>query len=329
MLNKNTPPPEEAERFSATAQSGLFVDPVQSNLAVGYGRQELIGDLVAPPTTVDQQAGKYKVLGLENRDIVSDVRGPRGEYNAIQIGWSVDTYSCVDRGLEFPIDQGKYRAGLAAGGVGDMLEMGRITIMDMMLLAREARIATAMTTAGNFTLNTALAGADQWSHADSDPKYAIQTYKSAVQAATGFDPNELIIGKAVKDALVNHPMFKELFKNTGTLTTLQLLANVFELEKIHVGAAVYNTAKQGQTRSMGYVWGKNAVLICNRPGPISEASPKVCQQMRWMADTEGQPLVVERYDSNERRSHIVRVRSHQDEKIVGGDFGYLIATAVA
>ena len=105
--------------------------------------------------------------------------------------------------------------------------------------------------------------------------------------------------------------------------TADLLARVFQLEKVLIGEAGKNTAVDGQTDSLSYVWGKHAV--------IAYVAPK----MGIKTLTAGLTFVygtrtVKRWRDEDREGTYVRVGGdNYIQKIVAVGALYLVKNAVA
>ncbi|PIQ83883.1 MAG: hypothetical protein COV75_05075, partial [Candidatus Omnitrophica bacterium CG11_big_fil_rev_8_21_14_0_20_63_9] len=195
---------------------------------------------------------------------------------------------------------------------------------DIVLIAYEQRVVDLVTSTANITQNTTLSGTSQWSDfANSDPFTDVRTGIDTIQKATGVRPNALAMGYEVWNKLQDHPDLLERVKYTQRgLITREIVAAAFDLEEIHVSRALKNTAKEGQTVSLGYMWGKDALLYFKQRTPgIKRVSLGYTFQVR--------DLKVERYREEPRKSDVVRVTHLVDEKLVAAACGYLIKAAVA
>jgi hypothetical protein len=98
---------------------------------------------------------------------------------------------------------------------------------------------------------------------------------------------------------------------------------LFGVEQVLVGDAVYNTADEGQTAVMGYVWGKHALLayVPGRPGIKQMALGYTLQ----VEDAR----YVDRWDEPWVKAEFVRANDYYEPKIVAVEAGYLIKNAVA
>src|SRR3954467_1089559 len=71
-----------------------------------------IGPMIFPPWEVDLKSGTYPRLQKANAGLLrsgSTTREAKGSYGEIDRAWDVDTYDCIDRGLEELIDDTQAR----------------------------------------------------------------------------------------------------------------------------------------------------------------------------------------------------------------------------
>ena len=144
-------------------------------------------------------------------------------------------------------------------------------VSDKILLNKENNWARKFFTDGVWgTDYTGAAAASQttgtivyWNdYTNSTPIEDITKMATAQSEVTGKRPNTLVLGRKAYDALKNHPDFLDRVKYTqkGVVTT-DLIAQLFDVERVLVANAIQNTAKKGQTASMSFILG-NHVLLC-------------------------------------------------------------------
>lgn len=294
--------------------------------AIAYSNEEYIAAQVFPDFPVKKQSAKHFVYD-RGRFRVRDARRGQGA-NSKEVTLSLTTgtaYFAEDHALkQFVADEDVDNAETPTSPYIDATE----NVMEMHLVARENELATMLADTAVMTQNVTLSGTDQWSdYANSDPIGDVRTGKQTVHAAIGRDPNVLILGKQVYDILVDHPAFLERVKYSqlGVMTP-ELLARIFDVEKVIVGKAFKNTADEGQTDATSYIWGKHAIL--------AYIAPRVAPKLMTLGLTyTWKQAKVERLrgtDEEDRKGTYVRVGDHYyDQKIVAAAAGYLIKNAVA
>lgn len=99
-------------------------------------------------------------------------------------------------------------------------------------------------------------------YANSQPIEDITKFATEQSERTGKRPNTMVMGRKAYDALKNHPDFLDRVKYTqkGVVTT-DLIAEMFDVERVLVANAIQNTAERGKTANMSFIMG-NHVLLC-------------------------------------------------------------------
>ncbi|HEU4751465.1 MAG TPA: hypothetical protein VFU47_00055, partial [Armatimonadota bacterium] len=138
--------------------------------------------------------------------------------------------------------------------------------------------------------------------------------------------NTLEMGYQVFEALALHPDLLDRCKYTGTgerpaMVTAQMMAALFMVDQVLVGSAVSNTAEEGQTASLSFVWGKHAWI-----GYVSE-TPALETPSAAYAFTLGR--MADRYREEAIESDIIRVKEGWAMKAVAAGAGYRMPSAVA
>ena len=90
----------------------------------------------------------------------------------------------------------------------------------------------------------------------------------AMAGKTGFRPNTLVMSPAVFNAMKNNVDILDRIKYTqkGVVTT-DLLATLFEVDKVLVAWSIVNSAAKGKAESTDFVTGKHALLCYSAPSP--------------------------------------------------------------
>jgi hypothetical protein len=105
-------------------------------------------------------------------------------------------------------------------------------------------------------------------YSTSDPIKDIADMATNMSQLTGKRPNTLTIGRRVYDALRQHPDILDRIKFTQKgVITLDLLATLFDVERILVANAIQNVAAKGQAADMKFILGNNALLTYAPPAP--------------------------------------------------------------
>lgn len=304
-------------------QQDVVVDPALSNVSIKYTNDTFIADLVLPMIKVAKQTGKYYVYDKSNLRIDKTNRAAGSAANEIDFGVAPSgTFACDDHALKgFVADEIQDQADAALNPLVDETE----TVTEKLLLDRELNAATLLTSTANLTNNTTLSGTSQWSdYSNSDPIGDVRTARTSVHTNTFKKPNTIIMAKTVFDILVDHPAIIERIKYSQLgIVTAELLARVLQVEKVIVGEAGRNTAVEGQTDVLAYVWGKHAI--------VAYISPVVRIKMLTLGATfTYSQRLVKRWRDEDREGTYVRIgNDNYVQKIIAAAAGYLIVNAVA
>ena len=108
----------------------------------------------------------------------------------------------------------------------------------------------------------------QWDKPTSNPIKDITDAGVKMASETGFKPNTLVLSPYAFNALKNHEDILDRIKYTQKgIVTVDLLATLFEVDKVLVAWSVVNSAKKGATDSVNFIMGKHALLCYANPTP--------------------------------------------------------------
>jgi hypothetical protein len=125
-----------------------------------------------------------------------------------------------------------------------------------------------------------------WNNSASDPINRVRDWKRAVLELTGFEPNKLVLGKAVYDTLLDHPDVIDRLKygqagvGSPAMANRERLAQLFEVDEILVSCAIQNTAGEGATNAHSFILGKHA-LLCYAPPAAGLMTPSAGYTFSW------------------------------------------------
>lgn len=254
--------------------SDLFVSRVLTNVSVAYmqGAEDFIADKVFPPVPVKMRAGIYYIYNKGDWfRTAAQKRAPRTE--SAGTGWTKtsDTYAIDVNAIHVDVaDQDRADAEEPFDLDRDA---ARLTMQDL-LLRREKDFITAFFGTGIWsqTTQTGVAAAPaanqflQWNASAATPIEDIEEQRIAMGKLTGYRPNTLVLGPEVFSALKNSSQLLERIKYTQRgQVTLDLMASLFEVDKVLVPYAIENTAEEGATDNFNFLYGKTAILVYAAP----------------------------------------------------------------
>ena len=251
-------------------RSDLHIDKALTNMSVQYLQDEsnFIAGQVFPMVPVQKQSDRYFVYKKEDwfRDDAQE-RAPGtesagGDYDID----NTPTYFCRKYAFHKDVFE-EDRANADDPLTPDEDAVAFVT--DKILLNKENNWARTFFKTGVW--GTDLQGAAAvaagkvvyWDdYANSSPIEDITAASTAQAEVTGKRPNTIVMGRRAYDALKNHPDFLDRVKYTqkGVVTT-DLIAQMFDVDRVLVANAIQNTAKKGQQAAMSFILG-NHVLLC-------------------------------------------------------------------
>lgn len=309
------------------------ITPELMAIAISYRNVKYIADDVLPRVGVGTQEFKYTTYTKAESFTVPDTKvGRKSAPNEVEFTGTETTSKCNDYGLDDPVPQEDIMNAEAQSALtGRTVDpLGRATegVTDLIMLDREVRASALVFAAANYPTGnkTQLSGTSQWSdYTNSDPVAAIQ----AAMDAMIFRPNIMTIGRPVFTKLISHPKIVQAVFGTAQTSGIvrrEQLAALFELDAIYVGDAWVNTAKRGQTLTLGRVWGKHCSLTYRDLRADTRGGTSFGYTAQW-----GSRIAGSQADSKIglRGGQRVRVGESVKELIVASDLGYFFEDAVA
>lgn len=199
---------------------------------------------------VTQEASKYNVYppGYFWRD-EAKVRPLGGRPVQVSYGITEGSYTAEEWALEHVIDDRTRQNSR----IQQRLDENGTRLLTQKQMIRADRIwATNFFVTGAWgmevTGSAAAPGVDEflsWADDASSPLSDIEDWKELIRAATGMEPNTLVLGSNVRKRLKNHPEFIDRIKYTSSAAiTNQVMATMFEVDNLRVARAMYNTADE-------------------------------------------------------------------------------------
>lgn len=309
-------------RVKATP-GNVHTDQALTNLSVKYENSAYIGLKLMPflPTGGNLSGIFYKYDKRTRFAYPDDEIGARGSPNELNHAYTTDTYSLKGYGYKEYVDNLTIKNQTAP--LNEMADLQN-NLAEAIAFRRELRIATVLTTAGNYSGNTtAIAAGSAWNSAGGgDPIGDIQTARAGLWNGSG---NTKLVGfttLAVFNVLSRHPNILDLFKYGGTapgLATAEMLGKFFGLDELWIAESRKDTANEGQTASYSRIWSDvfGIVRVANTPS-IRSAS--------FGYTFHSDPFVEQWYDPSVGTigGWYGRQSVLEDHKVVAGDTGWLL-----
>lgn len=317
------------------SSASVYIDQPLTNVSTAYQQADtqFIAGQIAPVVPVEKQSGKYFTYTKADwfRD-EAKLRADATESAGSGYGLSTAGYSCDVFALHKDIGE---QARANASPQVDLERDATRFITQRMLLRREIQMVSDVFGTGIWGTDATLT--NLWSdYTASDPIGDVEGQKRTILSTTGQMANTLVLGYDVFLSLKSHPDIIDRIKYTtsvnGRTVTPDLLAAMFDVEKVVIASAIKNTAVEGETAAYSFVWGKSALLLHVAPNP-GLLVPSALYTLVWRGVHQGgtgtNDIGITRFDIPEIRATRVEGQIAFDIKIVGTDLGVFTSTAVA
>lgn len=174
----------------------------------------------------------------------------------------------------------------------------------------------------------------KFSNGNSDPIAFFQNKMTEINEETGRTPNRLGLGVNVYNALKEHPAILERVKYGGSTpnpakVNLNVLAQLFEIDRIVLDRTVQNKAGLGQNADMGYIGDPNSFLLAYATDTPSIEEPSAGYIFTWDMLENGILLPVLNYPGTPgTHSELVEGLMAYDMKKTADDLAFFGCDAV-
>ena len=296
-------------------------------------RRGFIGTQVLPVMEVGVDSSQYGIIPLEellqNRETA---RAPGAPYSRGTGKFTKKNFATEEHGTEEAVDAKRakiYRNYLDAEVVAAK------KCRDIVLRNQEKRCADLLFDATTWTGAALTTGVtDEWDDYDNATPIAdVDAANRKVFENSGMYANALVINRNVFMNLRHCAEILDRIASSGagnrtlpTDVTVQMLAQVFDLDYVLVGGGAQNTANEAQARDISHIWSGEYASVCRiatEPENIEE--PCVGRTFHYSEDGSEIGTIIETYWNEDRRSNIVRARHDVDERIHYVEMAHLLS----
>lgn len=308
--------------------------------SLGYTNADFIGEQIFPILSRQSRFGSYYAFGREIFTPEVDRRAPGTRANEVEHTFTQVPYTAEEHALIEPVTWEERDEAQKNGFPGDPYRDATDIVTQKIALGREIEIANMLRSTANLTSNTTLAGTAQWSdqttllagqaqpYTVSDPVANVMAGHDAIRAQIGNRGNFAIVPYAVRRKLMTHPRILNQIQVTNGIKQLtdQLLAQVFEVDRVYSPEGIYNTANPGQTVSMADIWGKDVIIGYNAGTPrlrtVTLGLLVRVNYGRFQAQTRT-------WTEQDRKADFVEASFTEARVLVAPQAAYLIKAAIA
>lgn len=319
----------------------LHIDTYLTNLSVGWvqDQSKFVANQVFPTVPVMKESDKYAIYdkGFFYRDELE--ARPMGQ-RPKQAGYAVSsgTYFCEEFALEHKVDD-RVRTN-----ADQPLDPDRAA---MRLLTSQAMIHQDVNWAADY-FKTGVWGTDwtgvasapsgsqfiQFDQTGNDPINFFDQRRIDVESNTGYCPNVIVLGADVFRVLKNNSLITDRIKYTQKgIVTAEILAQLFDVDKVLIARGVQNTAKEGQTNAISYIVNRKAALMVYAAPEPTIDEPSGGYTFAWTGLIPGATNalggVIERGREELAHSDVFQIRVAYDTEIVAPEVGEFFASCVS
>jgi len=316
----------------------LHVDTYLTTMAVAWAQDEnnFVAGKVFPIVPVLKESDLYAIydIGYFYRTGQMRPRPLGGRPPSTGYETTSGRYSCVEWGLEHPIDD-RVRQNADMPLDPDLAGMRLLTSQTM--IQREGLWASKF-------FQTGVWGTDwqgeasgptgnqflQWDQAGSDPIQFIRGRRNDVASRTGYRPNKVVFGATAFEAFLNHPLVVDRVKFTQGPAAYYddaeaTIAKLLGVDEVLIPFGVSNTAAEGQTDAISFMVDPISVLLVYAaPAPTID-TPSGGYTFAYTGLIPGVMNafggVIERGREELAHSDILQIRGSYDQEVVASSLG--------
>jgi len=319
-------------------RGNVHVHGLLGNLAVKFilkARMFVAAD-VFPIVPVDKQSDNYTVY--DKGDFLRDEAEERAPATESAGGnFDIDTtpyYLCRTFSFHKDVDDDtRDNADKPIDPDKDAMQLA----MQKLLIKRERQFLGSYFRAGvwskNYTGVSGEPGANEikkWSLSGSKPVKNVDTWMNDVEELTGERPNRLVLSPDVVSALKDNDDIKSRIQYTqkGIITT-DILAELFEVEKVLVARGTYNTAAKGAATAMRRMASGQVLLAYAAERPSTE-NPSAGYMFAWKGRFGNSKLGsrIKKFRMEHLKSDRVEAELSFDPKLVAPDLAVYASAVV-
>lgn len=303
------------------------VEPILTNMLVGYQQDDtrFVAGRVFPAVTVENDSGTYYIVTKKYffRDELEQ-RAPGGAFARVDYGLETDTYKTLQWAADHAIAD-EIRANSQVP-----MELEQIGVR---LLAQRSMIRKELAFAADFMI-TGVWGTSDTTETDwddttnGDPVNGVLTASRTISNNTGVDPNTMVLGYIVHQAIVNHPDVLDRLKYTGVPTQDSInaaLAGIFGKSNYFVGRATYSNTNESAAFSATAIIDDDC-LVCHVDPGAGMFGVSSGKTFVWQPGG-GQGSLYSHY-SDDFHATVIQHKEQWDQKIVASDTGYIFLDVV-
>jgi hypothetical protein len=330
----------------------VHLDVPLQNLTVAYMQSTsgFVSDKVFPLVSVEKKSDKYYIYNRADFNRVGEVqkRAPRTRAPQVSLSLSTDSYFAEVRSLGASLDFETMANEDTALDIEFALTQ---SVLMRMQIDKELQWVDAFFKPGVWATDwTGVSGVPaanqvrQWSdYINSTPITDVVSILRTMLLRSGGvarpDGITMVMGREVRDQLINHPTIINRLNGGATPTNTALvtdakLAEIFGVKQMLIMDAVQNTAAEGLTEALSFIGGKSVAFYWTPPA-AGKMVASAGYTFVWdgLEKASGYGLTINSYSGDwlarEGIAKEIEVNMAYDHKVIGTELGSFIATVIA
>jgi hypothetical protein len=296
----------------------LHIDKLLSNVSRKYMNQEYIAFQAWPMVMVEKDSDKYRTY-TRNWRIPQTLRANGGLAREWDFDISTASYLLEKHSLKGYVTDDDVINYDAADYRADMTE----ELTDAIYRKVEYDFAQQFThTAFSQYVSLAATAAFAQNTTLSDPIPVFDTATSVISQNSGYKPNYAIISRDSFVAMKNHISILDRVKYTSSEMSENIIKGLIGVPQLFVANASYDTAHEGLTDSISYIFPNNYCFMGYKPPKPSALKPS--SGYIFVSRQPG----VKRWRVEEREAEAIEVTVKYDPVVVSPLSAYLIKDTV-
>jgi hypothetical protein len=304
------------------------VEPVLTNMLVGYMQADdrFVAGRVFPSVSVEKDSGTYYIV-TKKYFFFDDLeeRAPGSDFGQLGFGVSTATYTTLQWAGEIPLaDEVRANSQVAM----DLEQVSLRRLAQASLIRKEVAWAADFMTTSVWGTDDDDSTTDWDDWTNGDPANDVLTAKRTVSNNTGYDPNTMVVGYIVHQALSLHPDILDRVKYTQAAT----LANVegaigaaLGIPNYLVAKGTYSNTNENADFSATAIIDDDA-LICYVDPSAGIFGATAGKTFEWQPGGGGGSIYSRRDEG--KHSDMVQHKEQWDQKVTASDVGYFYGGVV-
>jgi hypothetical protein len=306
----------------------MHIDFAMTDVSVAFQNGAFVAEEVFPTVPSDYQSNDYWQYGMEKFRRRVDNRAPGTR--PTEAGWSAAAkkFYCEGHALRGVYPWEMQPAGAGSGGADPTFDLDvdvTENTTDQVLLAQECNLVDAVKASCPIVDLSLNGGENQLDNPNFDWIAFMDRQKETVAKSIGKTPNTLVMGRPAFRAGRNNPQALKHIYGTTVLAPEQMigaqqLAQKLEIERVLIAEAMYDTANEGSTAALDYIWGDLALLCYVAPKP-GRRQVSLGYHFLWTVGNQGR--IVEKWYDQDTKRYVIDVHKYYAQQMIASGAGLL------